>query len=204
MPEMTASQRRCACRSACSARSPRPRPARAPRSGSAAPRRPEPRAITASAFSCLAGRHPELLEPPSRPPLDPRLEQRQPPAGVLGRDQVDRHSHHPGAEQRALLGAGPRDVGGGQPAAARAEGQRARVDVLRLRAARSPGRSRPGSSRGGRPVEQLRGGARPGQPGRIDPPCAPVLVDLLGPGALLVALDHLGDQLLDVRVAARP
>ena len=183
-------------------------PARSTRSRSLRPRqRPllgERRvAITSSALSCVAGRHPELLEPPARPRSIVRLEQRQPPARVLGRDQVDRHPHHPGAQQRALLGARPRDVGGGQPAAARAEGERAGVDVLGLGAADRPGDLGRIAGRG-RPVEQLRGRAQARQPVRVDPPRRTRSVDLLGPGALLVALDHLGDQLLDVRVAARP
>ena len=55
------------------------------------------------------------------------------PAGVLGRDQVDRLAHHPGPQQRALLGPRAVDVGGGE-ARARGRGRRASP-----RAAPAPG-----------------------------------------------------------------
>ena len=123
--------------------------------------------------------------------LDRRLEQGQPPAGVVGRDQVDRHPHHPGAEQRALLGAGPLDVAAVSLPAAGAEGERARVDVLGLGAGDRP-RDLGGIGRGERPVQELRGGADPREPGRIDPPagtlasgpswCAPAARGARSPG----------------------
>src|SRR4051794_8192146 len=102
----------------------------------------------------LPRRHAQLGEPPPRPLLDPRLEDRQPPTGVLRRDQMDRRAHHPGAKQRAVLRAGPSDVLRRQRAAARAEGLGARVDVLSLSTGDRP-RDLNGILRGNGTVEQL-------------------------------------------------
>ena len=90
------------------------------------------------------------------------------PAGVLGRDQVDRLAHHPGAQQRALLGAGAVDVGGGQTTGAGPEGE--------LRRPRFLGLDRPGGTGdvGGAgecdgPGERLRRAPQARQPGHGPP-----------------------------------
>jgi hypothetical protein len=74
---------------------------------------------------------------------------------------VNRLSHRPGAQQRALLGAGAVDLGGGQPAAARPKRQPRRKAILRLRPGDRPGDlDRIACGRG--PVKELRRGSAPG------------------------------------------
>jgi hypothetical protein len=55
---------------------------------------------------------PELDEPPDRVVGKGRLEQRHQPGRILGRDQMHGSAHHPGAQQGALLGAGPVHIDG--------------------------------------------------------------------------------------------
>ena len=102
--------RRCAGRSAGSAHARGARRAPRARSGSAGLRRRGRWPITRSALSAARAACRAVRAAGATSVLDPRLEERQPPARVIGGDQVDRHPHHPGAEQRALLGAGAPDV----------------------------------------------------------------------------------------------
>jgi len=111
----------------------------------------------------------ELIETAPRPSLDARLEDRQPPARVIRRDEVDGRPHHPSAQERSILDASPRNVGRRELPAAGAKRLWTGIDVLCLRARDRAG-DLGGVSRRRRPVDQLGCRSQPRQPGRVDPP----------------------------------
>ena len=126
--------RGCGSRGRRRSRCPRPRAA-AMTSGRLSRRSPASAAASSFALRAMCGlRQPDLLAPALLRRLQPRADEREQPAHVLGRRVVDRAAHQPGAHERAL-GDRPLDARDRARPHARADRPQRLAVVLRLQGA---------------------------------------------------------------------